>query len=186
MDGRKTQQRQQKRVRKGLVLVNTGDGKGKTTAALGTVFRAWGRDMRCCVIQFIKGEKGAWGESRAAEKMGIEWHQLGDGFTWNSKDPNKTIAKARNAWSLAQEKISSGGYDLIVLDEFTYPLNYEWLDVDEVVTWLREHKPPILHLIITGRGAPPALIEYADLVTEMCNIKHPFENGIKAQLGIEF
>ena len=186
MDEKKTQPRQHRRTKKGLVIVNTGDGKGKTTAALGTVFRAWGRDMRCCVIQFIKSEQGDWGEARSAEKLGIEWHQLGDGFIWNSKDLNKTIAKGRDAWSLAQEKIISGNYDLIVLDEFTYPLNYEWLDVDEVVAWLREYTPPMLHLIITKRDAPPALIEYADLVTEMCNIKHPFENGIKAQPGIEF
>jgi cob(I)alamin adenosyltransferase len=186
MNENKTLQRQPNHPKKGLVMVNTGEGKGKTTAALGTVLRAWGRGMRCCVIQFIKSEKGAWGEARAAERLGIEWHQLGDGFTWNSKDPDKTIAKAQLAWTLAQEKIASEDYDMIVLDEFTYPLSYEWLNVDEVVAWLREHKPPTLHLIITGRAAAPALVDYANLVTEMRNIKHPFQNGIKAQPGIEF
>lgn len=180
------QERPRRSTQNGLVVVNTGDGKGKTTAALGTVLRAWGRDMRCCVIQFIKSESGSWGEARAAEKMGVEWHQMGDGFTWDSKDMDETIARSRDAWSLAQDRISSGDYDLIVLDEFTYPLNYQWLDVDAVISWLAEHKPVALHLIITGRDAPASLVEYADLVTEMNSIKHPFDDGIKAQPGIEF
>ena len=181
-----TQAKRPRRARKGLVIVNTGSGKGKTTAALGMVFRAWGWGMRCCVIQFIKSERGAWGEARAAEKLGIEWHQSGDGFTWQSKDLDETIARARHAWEVAQSKIASGDYALIVLDEFTYLLKYDWLDVAEVVSWLRDNKPPMLHLIITGRAAPPALLEYADLVTEMQSIKHPFDEGILAQPGIEY
>lgn len=172
--------------RKGVVIVNTGHGKGKTTAALGVLFRAWGRGMRSCVVQFIKHEAGGWGEVRAAQRLGIEWHKMGDGFTWLSKDMEKTAAKALYAWEVAQEKIASGDYDLVVLDEFTYPLNYGWLDTAEVIAWLQEHRPPTLHLIITGRDAPPQLMDFADLVTEMRKVKHPFDQGIRAQPGIEF
>lgn len=175
-----------RRVRKGLVIVNTGPGKGKTTAALGTLLRAWGRGMRCCMVQFIKNETGNWGEVKAARQLGIEWHQMGDGFTWLSKDMDETVAKSRHAWTVAQEKIASGDYNLVILDEFTYPLKFGWLDVDDVIAWLRDHKPSIVHLIVTGRDAPPALIEFADLVTEMQKIKHPFDSGIRAQPGIEY
>jgi cob(I)alamin adenosyltransferase len=173
-------------MRKGLVLVNTGEGKGKSTAALGTLLRAWGRNFRLCVIQFIKAETGQWGEVKAAKKLGIEWHSTGDGFTWTSKDMQETARRAVKGWELAQEKISSGDYDLILLDEFTYALHFGWLDTGEVITWLKANKPEDLHLIITGRDAPPALIEYADLVTEMLPIKHPFDEGVIAQAGIEF
>jgi cob(I)alamin adenosyltransferase len=173
-------------VKKGLVLVNTGLGKGKTTAAFGVLFRAWGRGMRVCVIQFLKHQNGNWGEVRAAKKLGIEWLRMGDGFTWTSPDLDETVAKARHAWQLAQERIASGNYDLIVLDEFTYPLAYGWIPTDEVIAWLREHKPPMLHLIITGRYAPPALVEFADTVTDMTPVKHAFDAGIRAQPGIEF
>lgn len=171
---------------KGLLIVNTGSGKGKSTAAFGTLLRAWGRGMRVCVIQFIKAETGRWGEVRAAEKLGIEWHTSGDSFTWRSKDMDETVARARHGWELAQEKIASGRYDLIVLDEFTYTLHYGWLDTDAVLDWLREHRPPALHIIITGRNAPVALVEYADLVSEMNVVKHPCQQGIKGQPGIEF
>jgi cob(I)alamin adenosyltransferase len=173
-------------MRKGLVIVNTGEGKGKTTAALGVVLRAWARDFRVCVIQFIKAETGQWGEVKAAKKLGIEWHSTGDGFTWTSKDMDETVARGVRGWQLAQEKILSGQYDLIVLDEFTYPLHFGWLESAQVIEWLRAHKPPDLHLVITGRDAPAALIEYADLVTEMLAIKHPFDAGVKAQAGIDF
>ena len=173
-------------MRQGLVIINTGNGKGKSTAAFGTLLRAWGRGMHVCVIQFIKAETGNWGEIQAARKLNIEWHSLGDGFTWLSKDLAKSAEKARQAWALAQEKIASGNYDVIALDEMTYAFHEKWIDVNEVVAWLKEHKPPELHLIITGRDAPDVLIEYADLVTEMCEIKHPYTRGIKAQPGIEF
>ncbi|GIW12170.1 MAG: cob(I)alamin adenosyltransferase [Dehalococcoidia bacterium] len=173
-------------VKKGLVLVNTGLGKGKTTAAFGVLFRAWGRGMRVCVIQFLKHQNGNWGEVRAAKKLGIEWLRMGDGFTWTSPDLDETVAKARHAWQQAQERIASGNYDLIVLDEFTYPLAYGWIPTDEVIAWLREYKPPRLHLIITGRYAPPALVEFADTVTDMTPVKHAFDVGIRAQPGIEF
>jgi len=172
--------------KKGLVIVHTGAGKGKTTAALGLLFRAWGRGFRLCVIQFIKAKTGKWGEIKTAEKLGIEWHKMGDGFTWLSKDIEETIAKTRRAWELTQGKILSGDYDLILLDEFTYPLHFGWLDSSEVITWLQTNKPPNLHLVITGRQAPPALLEFADLVTKMQAVKHPFEQGIAAQPGIEF
>jgi cob(I)alamin adenosyltransferase len=174
--------------KKGLVIVHTGQGKGKTTAALGMLLRAWGRGMKVGVIQFIKNENARYGEIKASERMGnIDWISTGDGFTWTSQDMDETEAKARHGWQLAQTRIASGRYDLLILDEFTYPLHYGWLDADEVITWLRATKPPLLHLIITGRYAPEALIEYADLVTEMRQIKHPYkEQGIRAQAGIEF
>lgn len=172
--------------RKGLLIVHTGDGKGKTTAALGMLLRAWGRGMTLCVIQFMKAETGQWGEIKAAQKLGIEWHSLGDGFTWTSKDLDESAEKSRRAWELAQQKISSGAYDLILLDEFTYPLQFGWIDTGEVLSWLEENKPPRLHLIITGRGAPPELLDKADLVTEMRLVRHPYDQGILAQPGIEF
>jgi cob(I)alamin adenosyltransferase len=175
------------RKKKGLVIVNTGNGKGKTTAALGMMLRAWGRDMKIGVVQFLKHEKARFGEIKAGERMGIDWISTGDGFTWASQDVDETEAKARHGWQLAQERIASGRYDLLILDEFTYPLHYGWLDTSEVIAWLKANKSPMLHLIITGRYAPDALIEYADLVTEMRQIKHPLEEqGVGAQAGIEY
>jgi cob(I)alamin adenosyltransferase len=172
---------------KGLVIVNTGNGKGKTTAALGILTRAWGRDMRLGGIQFFKHENAHFGELRAMERMGIELTPMGDGFTWTSRDLDETQAKALHGWQIAKQKIASGDYDIFVLDEFTYVMHYGWLDADEVIAWLRANKPPMLHLIITGRDAPDALIDFADLVTEMREIKHPFnEQGVRAQKGIEF
>lgn len=173
-------------VRVGLVMVYTGHGKGKTTAALGTVIRAWGRGMRPCVIQFIKSGGGGWGEIRAAERLGIEWYTAGDGCTWKSTDLSASADLARAAWELAQEKICGNAYDLVVLDEFTYPLRFGWVDTEQAVAWLRGHKPPSLHLIVTGRDAPRPLVEYADLVTEMAKIRHPFDHGVVGQPGIEF
>ncbi|RJP53900.1 MAG: cob(I)yrinic acid a,c-diamide adenosyltransferase [Anaerolineaceae bacterium] len=175
-----------KQVKNGLLIVNTGEGKGKSTAAFGMVLRAWGRGFRICVIQFVKAETGQWGEVKAAKKLGIEWITTGDGFTWTSKDMDETIARARHGWETAKEKIASGDYDLIVLDEFTYTLAYEWLDASEILDWLRLHRPSDLHLVITGRSAPEALIAQADLVTEMKLIKHPYERGLQAQAGVEF
>ncbi len=173
--------------KKGLVIVNTGNGKGKTTAALGVLFRAWGRGMKVGVIQFLKNSTARYGEIKAARKLGVDWLTTGDGWTWTSRDLDESAAMARHGWELAQKRIADGGYDILILDEFTYPLHFGWLDVDEVVAWLRAHKPPMLHLIITGRYAPQALIAYADLVTEMREVKHPYrDQGITAQPGIEF
>lgn len=175
------------RKQKGLVIVNTGNGKGKTTAALGVVLRAWGRDMRIGGIQFFKHENASFGELRALERMGVTLTPMGDGFTWTSRDLDETQAKALHGWEVAKERISSGAYDIFLLDEFTYVMHFGWLDPAEAVRWLAAHKPPMLHLIITGRDAPQALVDFADLVTEMREVKHPFrEQGIKAQKGIEF
>ena len=173
--------------RRGLVIVHTGDGKGKTTAALGTLLRAWGRGWRVCVIQFLKHEGGEWGEVRAAKKLdGVDWIKTGDGFTWTSKDMDETIARALHGWEVAKDRIANGGYDLVILDEFTYTMALDWLDTGEVIAWLKANKPGALHLIITGRDAPPKLVAYADLVTEMLNIKHPYNDNIPAQPGIDF
>lgn len=173
--------------RKGLLIVNTGDGKGKTTAALGLLLRAWGRGWRICVIQFIKRETGQWGEVRAGRRLeGVTWIKTGDGLTRRSRDIDESMARAHHGWSLAQEAIASGDYDMVILDEFTYLLTYGWLDGDEVLAWLRANRPSQLHLVITGRRAPQALIAYADLVTEMVKVKHPYDVGIMAQAGIEF
>jgi cob(I)alamin adenosyltransferase len=170
----------------GLVIVNTGEGKGKTTAALGMVLRSLGHDLHVCVLQFIKSEDGQWGEIKAAEKFNIEWHKLGDGFVRHLDTQEDSIQKAIQAWSIARQKISSGLYQLIVLDEFTYLLHFGWLSSYAVIDWLKANKPPELHLVITGRYAPPELIDYADLVTEMQLIKHPYQQGIHGQIGIEY
>jgi cob(I)alamin adenosyltransferase len=177
---------QKPNIKNGLVIVNTGNGKGKSTSAFGVLLRAWGRGFRICVIQFIKAETGQWGEIKAAKKLGIDWFTTGDGFTWTSKDMDETIARARHGWEIAKEKITSKNYDLIILDEFTYTLHYGWLDIKAVIDWLKANKPQDMHIIITGRDAVDALIEYADLVTEMQEVKHPYQKGIQAQAGIEF
>jgi cob(I)alamin adenosyltransferase len=166
--------------------VYTGDGKGKTTAALGLALRARGQGLRVGVIQFIKASRLQSGEAYLARELGIEWHQAGDGFTWNSKDLDESARLALAGWRLAQEKIASPDFDLIVLDEFTYPLNLGWLPEMEALAWLRENRRPDCHLVITGREASQALVAWADLVTEMRLVKHPFELGVKAQAGIEF
>ena len=170
----------------GLVIVNTGDGKGKTTAALGVLFRAWGRNMRVRMFQFLKQTGARFGEQRAAERLGIPIITHGDGFTWLSKDMDHTQALALQQWEAGKSAILAGGDDLIILDEFTYPLDFGWVSVDEALDVLRR-RPPAMHVIITGRSAPQQLIDYADLVTEMRAIKHPYaDKGIKAQPGIEF
>ncbi len=173
------------RKRQPLVIVYTGNGKGKTTAALGALLRAWGRGWKVVMLSFIKSETSNYGEERAARKLGIEMVPLGGGFTWLSKDLDKDKALARKCWDLCKEKIGSGEYDLVILDEITYPLNYGWLELDQVVETLRG-RPKDLHVIITGRDAPQALIDFADLVTEMREVKHPFQQGVKAQPGIDF
>jgi cob(I)alamin adenosyltransferase len=171
--------------RKSLVVVNTGHGKGKTTAALGILFRAWGRGLRVVMLSFIKTKTSNYGEERAARKIGVEIIPMGGGYTWLSKDIEKDKALARECWQLAREKIDSGQYDVVILDEFTYPLSYGWLPMEEVLETLR-NRPPGLHVVITGRDAPQELIDFADLVTEMREVKHPYQKGIKAQPGIEF
>lgn len=176
-----------KEERVGLVVLYTGNGKGKTTAAMGMLMRAWGRGMQVCAIQFVKSPDQQYGESLAAGRMGIEIVQVGDGCTWQSKDMDKTIACAVSGWEFAKQKIMDTSYDIILLDEFTYPFHFGWLDVREVLKWLKAHKPPNLHLVLTGRYAPPELIEYANLVTEMVEVKHPFKDEkLLSQIGVDF
>ncbi len=170
---------------KGLVLVNTGNGKGKTTAALGLLLRAWGRGMRVVMLQFIKAKTANWGEIRAAKKMGVEIIPLGDGFTWTSKDIEHDRTLARECWRQCRERIESGEYDVVIMDEMTYCFTFGWLELEEVLEVLRNRRPD-MHVIITGRDAPQELIDFADLVTEMREIKHPYKLGIKAQPGVEF
>jgi len=171
--------------RKPLVILYTGNGNGKTTAALGLLLRAWGRGMKVVMLSFIKSETANFGEEQAAHKLGIELIPLGAGFTWLSKDIEKDKALARRCWELCKEKIGSGAYDIVVLDEVTYPISYGWLDIDEVIDTLRR-RPPDLHVVLTGRDAPQKLIDFADLVTEMREVKHPFQAGEKAQPGVDF
>lgn len=172
---------------KGLIIVHTGNGKGKTTAALGMVLRCLGHGYRVAIIQFIKG---AWepAEKAAFDKWGeqLVFRAMGEGFTWETQDRERDIQKANQAWETAQEYISNPDYKLVLLDEINIALKLSYLDVENVITAL-EQKPNDSHVILTGRGAPAALIEKADLVTEMTLIKHPFrEQGIKAQPGIEY
>ncbi|OGW59114.1 MAG: cob(I)yrinic acid a,c-diamide adenosyltransferase [Nitrospirae bacterium RBG_16_64_22] len=173
--------------RRGLVIVHTGDGKGKTTAALGLALRAVGNGMPVLMIQFIKG-KWKTGEREAAKAFGslLEIHAMGEGFTWDTKDVERDKRKVREGWDFMTAKVAGGGYRMLILDEINYVLSYDYIPVEEVLGFLRD-RPPALHVVLTGRNAPPALIEAADLVTEMLDIKHPFnEEGLAAQRGIEF
>jgi len=173
---------------KGLLMVNTGDGKGKTTCALGLMMRAAGRGMRCSMIQFMKSKRDRYGEHESAEILGIEVHTMGDGFTWDTQNPEQDIKTSLETWALCMEKMRSEEYDLLVFDELIYVLDYKFLDLQEVLSEIKtvREKQPHLHIVLTGRNAPPELIEAADLVTEMKEIKHPFNTGIYAQQGIEF
>ena len=169
-------------------MVNTGDGKGKTTCALGLMMRAAGRGMRCCMIQFMKSKNDRYGEHESAEKLGIEVHTMGDGFTWDTNDKTQDIKTSEETWALCVEKMRSEEYDLLVFDELVYVLDYKFLDLQKVLDEIKavREQQPDLHIVLTGRNAPPELIEAADLVTEMKEIKHPFHAGIFAQQGIEF
>jgi cob(I)alamin adenosyltransferase len=168
-----------------LVIVNTGKGKGKTTAALGLLLRAWGQNMRVVMLQFLKAQTGNWGEVKAARKMGVEIIPLGDGFTWMSKDIEHDRTLAQQCWQRCRDLIESGNYDVVIMDEMTYCFKFGWLDLTEVLDVLAK-RPANLHVVITGRDAPDELIEFADLVTEMRMVKHPYKSGVKAQKGIEF
>jgi cob(I)alamin adenosyltransferase len=167
------------------VLVNTGDGKGKSTAAFGVVMRAVARGWRVCVIQFIKSGKWKVGEEAVARKLGVEWLKGGDGFTWDSPDLDESRGRAAAAWQLAAEAIASGRYELVVLDEITYPLNWSWISVDEAVEAIR-NRPPQVNVVATGRDAPAALVDVADTVTEMVKVKHAYDRGITARRGLDF
>jgi len=176
---------------KGLLMLNTGDGKGKTTAAIGVMVRAAGREMNCCMVQFMKSKTDRYGEHESFEKLGIEVHTMGDGFTWDTNDKAQDIKTSEETWALCVEKLRSEDYELLVFDELLYVLSYGFLDVDSVLAEIKSirEKQPHLHIILTGRnvdGAIDKVIEAADLVTEMREIKHPFHAGIYAQQGIEF
>ena len=171
---------------RGLVIVHTGLGKGKSTAAFGMVLRCIGHGMRVGVVQFVKGAWGT-GERDVLARFPdlVTCRAMGEGFTWDTQDRERDIAAARAAWDMAKAMIANPGYNLVVLDELNIVLRYDYLPLDEVLAVLKA-KPPDLHVVVTGRNAKPELIELADLVTEMTLVKHPFRSGVKAQKGIEF
>ena len=176
-----------KNVEKGLLIVHTGKGKGKSTAAFGMAFRSLGHGLPVAVVQFVKGAMDT-GERMALERFGdlVSINRLGEGFTWETQDRQRDIAAAKHAWETAKELIRSGEYHLVVLDELNIVLRYDYLPLAEVLEFLTTEKPADVHVVITGRNAPDALIEIADLVTEMELVKHPFRSGVKAQKGIEY
>ena len=175
-----------KQVEKGLLIVHTGTGKGKSTAAFGLALRMIGRGKRVGVVQFIKG---AWhsAERDALERFGdqVSWHSMGEGFTWETQDLARDIAAATRAWEKAQELMADPSFALVILDELNIALRYDYLPLDQVIATVQARRPD-LHVIVTGRNAKPELIEAADLVTEMTLVKHHFAAGVKAQEGIEF
>jgi cob(I)alamin adenosyltransferase len=172
--------------RHGLIIVNTGDGKGKTTAALGLAFRALGVGFKVFVVQYIKG-KWKTGEKKLADRLApdIEIRPMGDGFTWDTKNPAQDIATTLKIWEVSKEAIASGKYDIVILDEINVVMKLGYLDPKLVVDFLKA-RDPRQHVVLTGRGAPASIIEAADLVSEVVPIKHPYKSGVKAQLGIEF
>jgi cob(I)alamin adenosyltransferase len=176
-----------KTIEKGLLIVHTGKGKGKSTAAFGMVFRALGHGMPVAIVQFVKGKWGT-GERGALEKFGDlgSINTMGEGFTWETQDRQRDVAAARAAWDRAKAIIAAGEHKLVLLDELNIVLRYDYLPLAEVIAFLRDEKPADVHVIVTGRNAADELIEIADLVTEMEVIKHPFRSGVKAQKGIEF
>lgn len=175
-----------KTIEKGLVVIHTGKGKGKSTAAFGMIFRAIGNDMRVGVVQFVKGKWGT-GERKVLEAFPdqVEMATMGEGFTWETQDRQRDITAAKQAWEKAKAMIMDEKLDMVLLDELNIVLRYDYLDVNDVIEFLKG-KPEMKHVIITGRNAKDELIEFADLVTEMEMIKHPFRSGVKAQVGVEF
>lgn len=168
-----------------LLIVNTGDGKGKSTAAFGTAMRAIARGWRVAVVQFLKSGEWKVGEEKVARQIGVDWWAVGDGFTWDSEDIGESEAIARAGWERAMDVIASGEYQLVVLDEATYPMIWGWLDIDEVVEALAG-RPDKVNVIITGRDAPQRLIDIADTVTEMRKVKHAYDSGVMARRGIDY
>ncbi|MCF4167380.1 cob(I)yrinic acid a,c-diamide adenosyltransferase [Zavarzinia compransoris] len=173
---------------KGLIIVHTGPGKGKSSAGFGMILRAIAHDMPCAVVQFIKGGRDT-GERRLIEEHFphlCRFHTMGEGFTWETQDKARDIAAARAGWEKAKELIRDPAIRMVLLDEINIALRYDYLELGEVLAFLRDEKPPMTHVVLTGRNAKPELIEMADLVTEMTLVKHPFRAGIKAQAGVEF
>jgi cob(I)alamin adenosyltransferase len=168
-----------------LLLVNTGDGKGKSSAAFGVMIRAVARGWNVAVLQFIKSGDWAVGEEQIGRKLGVDWWSLGEGFTWDTKDPDHDRETAQAAWATARGVIQAGEHQLVVLDEITYLLTWGWLDLEEVLGVLRD-RPPKVNVICTGRDAPAELIELADTVTEMRHVKHAYDDGIRAKRGIDY
>ena len=176
-----------KTIEKGLLIVHTGKGKGKSTAAFGMVLRSIGHGFRTGVVQFVKGSWDT-GERHVLERFPdlVTIAAMGEGFTWETQDRERDIAAARAAWDAAKAMIRDPSYRMVLLDELNIVLRYDYLPIEEVVAFLRDEKPAGTHVIVTGRNAKDELIEIADLVTEMTLIKHPFRDGVKAQAGIEF
>ena len=168
-----------------LVLLNTGDGKGKSTAAFGTALRAVARGWKVGVVQFLKSGEWKVGEEEVGRRLGMDWWALGDGFTWDSDDMDESEAIAGEAWLSAKTRIGSDEYDLLILDEITYPINWGWIEIEDVMTAIAT-RPTRLNLILTGRDAPAALVEIADTVTEMRKLKHAFDEGVMARRGIDY
>ncbi|MCG7493858.1 cob(I)yrinic acid a,c-diamide adenosyltransferase [Thalassobius sp. Cn5-15] len=173
---------------KGLIIVNTGKGKGKSSAAFGMIFRCIAHDMKCAVVQFIKGGMSTGERDLILDKFSdtCSFHTMGEGFTWETQDRDRDVEMAQAAWEKAKELIRDDSHKMVLLDEINIALRYDYIDVNEVVQFLEEEKPPMTHVVLTGRNAKEELIEAADLVTEMELVKHPFRAGIKAQIGVEF
>jgi cob(I)alamin adenosyltransferase len=172
-------------ARPSVVIVNTGDGKGKSSSAFGVMGRGWARGWKVGVVQFIKADSWNTGEKKLADHLGIEWHTLGDGFTWESSDLDETAAKGQHAWGVAKAQLAAGEHDLLIFDELTYAITFGWIDADEVAGAIRD-RAPRTNVVVTGRDAAPELIEVADTVTEMRKVKHAYDKGIKAIRGIEY
>jgi len=174
--------------KKGLIIVHTGKGKGKSSAAFGMIFRCIAHDMRSAVVQFIKGGMSTGERDLILSKFAdiCEFHTMGEGFTWETQDKTRDTEMAQAAWAKAKDLIRDSANTMVLLDEINIALRYDYLDVNEVVQFLKSEKPDMTHVVLTARNAHVALIEAADLVTEMELIKHPFRSGIKAQIGVEF
>jgi cob(I)alamin adenosyltransferase len=170
---------------RGLFLINTGNGKGKSSAAFGVLARALGHGQRAVVVQFVKNRSDTGEEAFFRMQPNVAWHVMGAGFTWETQDDGKDAAAAQAAWSVARQALADPAVDLVVLDEFTYALKYRWLDMDAVLAALAA-RPPMQHLIVTGRAAPPELVAAADTVTDMTLVKHAFQTGVQAMPGIEW
>jgi len=170
---------------RGVFLIHTGTGKGKSSAAFGVLARALGHGMRAVVIQFVKNRSDTGEEAFFRRQPNVQWHVMGEGFTWETQDAERDAAAARAAWEVARQALADPAVDLVVLDEFTYALKYRWLDADNVLAAIAA-RPPMQHLIVTGRAAPPELIEAADTVTDMTLVRHAFQAGVRAMPGIEW
>ena len=168
-----------------LVLVNTGNGKGKSSAAFGVMVRAVARDWKVAVVQFIKGSDWKVGEEKIGRQLGVDWHALGGGFTWDSDDQSADIALAQSAWAQAAAIIAGGEFNLVILDEVTYLATWGWVPTEEIVAAIA-NRPSHVNLVLTGRDAPPEIVAVADTVTEMREVKHAYQAGISAKRGIDF